>query len=486
MTESADAPAPRALLASLSTEEFIAGIEAAAVRFDAATYPQRELPAQDWAVLTRAGVLLPVLPAEYGGRDSHVEMCRVVEVLAEQNLAVAVHTAIVSGLALRPVVRWAGEETKREVLPLFAGPVAPTAGFASTEPGCGSAMSGLATTFEEVEGGYRIRGRKHWQALSATASWWVVVAKRDGDGGREYGWFVVERGDGFHTSQRYEALGLKVIDYGINDIDAVVPAHRRIDVGAGDLGSMVDIYLSGRALIGALACGFLRRIAHEAHAYADARRIGRSPLSAIGFVRYRLAAVDGAHTVCAALSHYVRTRLDLTSDLTPEFPSVQAVKIVATELMVSSANHYQQLAGGEGYRNGSPTNIAAQAFLDSRVFTVFDGTNDLLSQQLAQHCLERADGRTLSAFLAAWAPTAPAVPAHGLDLRFLDRELAQEHLVLAGRAIAYTFAAARVLQWASETAADAEQARRAAAFLKADIDRVRVEFDLLGHLGSGA
>ncbi|MEU6967048.1 acyl-CoA dehydrogenase family protein [Kitasatospora aureofaciens] len=486
MTEPGDAVASVVVRASLSTEEFIAGVEAAAVRFDAATYPQRELPAEDWVGLTGAGVLLPVLPAEYGGRDSHVEMCRVVEVLAERNLAVAVYTAIVTGLALRPVVLWAGEEAKREVLPLFAGPVAPTAGFASTEPGCGSAMSGLTTTFEEVEGGYRIRGRKHWQALSATASWWVVVAKRDGDSGREYGWFVVERTDGFRTSQRYEALGLKVIDYGVNEIDAFVPAHRRVDVGAGNLSSMVDIYLSGRALIGALACGFLRRVAREARAYADARRIGRSPLSAIGFVRYRLAAIDSAHTVCTALNHYVRTRLDLTSDLTLAFPFILAVKVVATELMVSSANHYQQLAGGEGYRNGSPTNIAARAFLDSRVFTIFDGTNDLLSQQLAQHCLDSANGRSLSTFLTAWAPTAPAVSAHGLDLRFLDGELAQEHLVLGGRVIAYTFAAARVLQWASESGADADLARRAAAFLRADIDRVRVEFGLLGCLGAGA
>ncbi|MFF2549136.1 acyl-CoA dehydrogenase family protein [Kitasatospora sp. NPDC058063] len=480
MTDLADAVAP------LSTEEFIAGVEAAASRFDAATFPQQELHTDDWAVLTRAGVLLPVLPAEYGGRDSHSEMCRVVEVLAEQNLAVAVYTAIVTGLALRPVVLWAAEEAKREVLPLFAGPLAPTAGFASTEPGCGSAMSGLSTTFEEVEGGYRIRGQKHWQALSATASWWVVVAKRDSGGRREYGWFVVERGDGFHTSRRYEALGLKVIDYGVNDIDAFVPAHRRIDVGTRDLSSMVDIYLSGRAMIGALACGFLRRVAREARAYADARRIGRSPLSAIGFVRYRLEAIDSAHTVCAALNHYVQTRLDLKTDLTPHFPSIQAVKTVATELMVSSANHYQQLAGGEGYRCGSPTNIAAQAFLDSRVFTIFDGTNDLLSQQLAQHCLDSSDCRSLSDFLAAWAPTAPAVSAHGLDLRFLDRELGQEHLVLAGRAIACTFAAARVLQWAAETGADADRARRAAEFLLADIDRVRVEFGLLERLRGDA
>src|SRR6202035_3081339 len=129
--------------------------------------------------LTRAGVLLPALPREYGGRDSHVEMCRVVEILSEWNLAVGTYATIVTGLALRPIVLWASEEAKQEVLPMFAGGEPMIAGFASTEPGCGSAMSGMTTTFEEVDGGYQIRGRKHWQAFSATAHWWVVNAKND-------------------------------------------------------------------------------------------------------------------------------------------------------------------------------------------------------------------------------------------------------------------------------------------------------------------
>lgn len=150
-----------------------------------------------------------------------------------------------------------------------------------------------------------------WTEEFATASWWPAVAKRDGDGRREYRWFVVERGDGFPTSQRYEALGLKAIDYGVNDIDAFVPAHRCIDVGKGNLSSMVDIHLSGRALIGAMACGFLRRVAREAHAYADARRIGRSPLSAIGYVRCRLEAVDGAGGDGCRCGSPTNTKLDL-------------------------------------------------------------------------------------------------------------------------------------------------------------------------------
>ena len=187
----------------------------------------------------------------------------------------------------------------------------------------------------------------------------------------------------------------------------------------------------------------------------------------------------------AALNDYLQTELDMKSEMIGAFPAVQAIKTVATERMLSAAHHYQQLAGGEGYRCGSPTNISAQAFLDARVYTIFDGTNDLLSQQLTEYCLARTDGLPLSKFLAEWPLTASAITSQGLDLGFLDRDLRQEHLVLAGRAIAYAFAIGQVMRWAGRPGADPAQARAAIEFLKADIAGVATEFGLLssGVLG---
>ncbi|MGH3451786.1 MAG: acyl-CoA dehydrogenase family protein [Haloechinothrix sp.] len=145
-------------LLSLPTDEFIANIDAVAkTRLDCRTYPQQNLPAEDWGLLVKAGVLLPALPKEYGGRDSHLEMCRVVETLAEHNLPVGMCVKIITAVALRPIAMRASEQAKREVLPLFAADKPMICGFASTEPGCGSAMSSMRTTYEEVDGGYRIR-----------------------------------------------------------------------------------------------------------------------------------------------------------------------------------------------------------------------------------------------------------------------------------------------------------------------------------------
>lgn len=463
-------------LLSLSPNEFIAGIDAVASEFDSATYPQQNLPSHDWARLVRAGVLLPTLPKEYGGRDSHIEMCRIVETASEWNLALGIHVMVNTALALLPIVKWAGEEAKQEMLPLFASGYPLMAGLAATEPGGGSALSAMTTTFEEVDGGYRIRGRKHWQALSATAHWWLVLARNAHS--HEYGYFIVKRSEGFRTAQLYDAIGLKLIDYGVNDIDVTVPRHRRINADEAGL-DPVDMFLVSRSLLAATGSGFLRRISREAHAYVNNRQIGRKPQSKIGFVRYRLAAIDTSHTICEALNHYLQTVLDIKADMTPAFPAVQALKTVATERMVSAAQHYQQLTGGEGYRCGSPTNIAGQAFLDSRVFTIFDGNNDMLSQQLALYCLARRAKQPLSGFLADWPLTASAVATLQADLSFLDRPLGQEHQVLAGRAIAYLFAISQVLEWAAETGAAPDRVWSAIEFLRNDIVGVAAEFRLL-------
>jgi hypothetical protein len=288
----------------------------------------------------------------------------------------------------------------------------------------------------------------------------LLNAKSDAGGRRRYGYFVVKRSEGFRTVQRYDPLGMKLLDYGLNEIDAFVPRHRRIDAEDGDLSGMVDMLMPPRSMMAALACGFLRRISREARSYADNRVMGRGVLSD---------------------NDYLVNELNVKADMTDSFPAAQALKTVATERMVSSAHHYQQLVGGEGYRVDSPTNIAGKAFLDTRVFTIFDGTNDLLSQQLTQFCLKRRGDRSMSDFLATAFPyTGPGIVQHGLDMRFLDGELSQEQLVLGGRAIAYAFAITQLTRWARKLGGDTvDRAREAIEFLKCDIDGVAREFALL-------
>ena len=118
--------------------------------------------------------------------------------------------------------------------------------------------------------------------------------------------------------------------------------------------------MASRAMMAAMGCGYLRRISREARAYANGRLIGREPLSTIRFARYKLAAIDSSYTSAEALNHSA-------DGVGPQGRHDACVsgrtghRTVVTERMLSAAQDYQQLAGGEGYRCGSPTNIAGQA-----------------------------------------------------------------------------------------------------------------------------
>jgi hypothetical protein len=87
---------------ALATNKFNNGIEAVALTSDSATYSPHHVPVDDWTPVG-GGVPLPALPGKYGDRDSHVEMCPVVETLLEQNLPLDVCTTIVSPSAGDPL-----------------------------------------------------------------------------------------------------------------------------------------------------------------------------------------------------------------------------------------------------------------------------------------------------------------------------------------------------------------------------------------------
>ena len=462
---------------SLPSDDFVSSLESCVrSRFDSKHYPQENLPSEGWELLTRAGVLLPAIPKEYGGRDSHVELCRLIERISEHNLPLGMYTMIITACFLRSIARSGSFELKQEVLPRFAREPL-IGGFAMTEPGCGSAMARMTTTYEEVPGGYRIRGRKHWQGFSSTAHWWLVLARSADPTTRSYGYFVVERTEGFKTIERYSPLGLKAIDYGLNEIDAVVPKHRRLHAESRDLSAAVEMLGPPRFSMAALATGFLKRIYREARAWADHRYIGPARLSDIGFARYRLTSIETSRTICEAAFQHLLTCVDFRQDMQESFLATLASKTLCTERMLSSALHYQQLCGGEGFRHGAPSNIAAQALLDSRAFTIFDGTNDLLDQQLAEHCLREANGARLSEAVARQPLVGPAL--RHVDPSFLDRELGQEHLVLAGRALAAMFGIAQLMHYGEGGQETARRAHVAIEFLKAELRGLAAELDLL-------
>lgn len=446
--------------------------------------PNDVFPREDWKKLTDNGLLLSMIPVAYGGRDSHEEICALIEIMAKYNLPLSMYTMIITLLFIRNVAKYGSEELKDEVLPLFRTQ-ALVGGFALTEPHCGSNLARMSTAYHKMaDGRYHITGQKHWQAFSLSADWWLIAAKNAGNE-REFGYFIVKRTEGFRSIEEYKALGLKAIDYGRNEIDAIVPAYRRLNVPGERLDGALDMLCASRLSMCAMASGFITRIHKEALEHAASRKIGNGALQDIAFVQYRIKRIAAGKTISKALLSYVSRYNDFRETLTDNFFEAQAIKTLSTDKMLESALNYQQICGGDGYRYDAPGNSAAYALLDSRVYTVFDGTNDLLNQQIAEYCIEQSKGGTVTQFLSGYEKTRYGLKHIDFDLSVLNKNENQAKKVFNGQVIARIFGLNclnDVMQLEENRPFEYEDYINAVSFLIADIKQSITESECFNRI----
>lgn len=448
--------------------------------YNSATFPNKSFPRQDWEKLTEKGIMLSMIPKEFGGRDSHEELCDIIERISRHNLPLGMYTMIITALFVRNVTKYGSDELKNEVLPKFSNE-ALIGGFALTEPHCGSNLAKMTTTFEKTEKGYHLKGEKHWQAFSLTADWWLVAAKNIMDK-KEFAYFIVQRNEGWKTIEEYKAIGLKAIDYGRSTIDAVIPEYRKLNVTSEKLLGAIDFLCASRLSMAAMATGFISRVYKEAKDRAQQRPMGNGKLSEVGYVKYKLKLIAANKTIAQALFTHLKTKNDFRADLLNNFFDAQAIKVLATDKMLESALNYQQLCGGEGYRYNAPSNNSAYALLDSRVYTIFDGTNDLLSQQITEYCIQEAKDKSVLDFLKEYDRTRQGLDLINIDLTVLNHNQTQEEKVMNGQIISRIFGLnclTEATQMGNKKPFEYGDFRNAVLFLTADIKKTLSEIEIL-------
>ncbi|CAA0151707.1 acyl-CoA dehydrogenase family protein [Tenacibaculum maritimum] len=406
-------------------------------KYDSSFFPKKSFPRNDWRILTDNGLMLSMIPKEFGGRDSHEELCDIIEVISKYNLPLGMYTMIITALFVRNITKYGCKELQEEVLPEFASR-AVIGGFALTEPHCGSNLAKMSTTFEETATGYKIKGEKHWQAFSLTADWWLIAAKNVSNR-KEFAYFAVKKNEGWECLEEYDAMGLKAIDYGASKIDAFVPKYRRLDIPSEGLIGAIDMLCASRLSMAAMASGFISKLYKEVKERAKDRQIGRGTLYDLGYVKYKLKLIHANKIITKSLFVHLKTKNDFRDNLINSFFDAQAIKVLATDKMLESALNYQQLCGGEGYRYNAPSNNAAFALLDARVYTIFDGTNDLLSQQIAEFCIEQSKEGDITDFLQHFDKTKKGVELIEADITFLNQNRTHEEKVMNGQIIARIF-----------------------------------------------
>ncbi|MEM6326652.1 MAG: acyl-CoA dehydrogenase family protein, partial [Bacteroidota bacterium] len=336
--------------------------------------------------------LAAYIPTEYGGRGAHIaEGLAVLEASGYESLPLCLMVGINGGLFLQPVAKYGDPSIRAEVFRRFLDGKS-MGGLMITEPDHGSDALKMKTRATPTDRGtVHIQGTKHWAGLTGWADFWLLTARpttAKGDLGRDIEFYVADvtqPGQQIVVEETFSNLGLYMIPYGRNRLDLEVPAIQQLQPHSTGIKMMLDILHRSRLQFPGMAMGFLRRMRDEAQVHAETRMVGGQPLADYDQVRARLARLQADATICGAMCLYTSEHAGIDEDLSGMSLQANAFKTTMSDAMHEAAQSFLQMAGAVGYRQD---HLAGRSVTDSRPFQIFEGSNDILYEQVADAVLK--------------------------------------------------------------------------------------------------
>ena len=382
------------------------------------------------------------IPKEYSGRGGITgEALSMLEASSYQSLPLSLMMGINGALFLQPLANYGSDEAKSEVFGRFIEKNN-MGGLMITEPDFGSDALKMQTgfKFDQNNKSYNIQGTKHWAGLTGWADFWLITARgydEHGDLGRDIGFFIHDSSKGgIEVLEYYKNLGLYMLPYGRNQLNIDVPEEYRLQPRSTGVTMMLDILHRSRLQFPGMSTGHLKRMLDEALTHCKERFVGGTSLFNYDQVRQRLATLQSHFTASSAMSYFTSTHVPLEKDTSRMDVAANSIKSVVTDYMHEASQSLLQLVGAKGYRLD---HIAGRSMVDSRPFQIFEGSNDILYQQISESVLKmmrKSKKTNLYQFLKSYSLTENSADYFKDSLNFdVDMKMAQRKLVELGKAL---------------------------------------------------
>lgn len=427
------------------------------------------------------------IPEEYGGRGVKThEALAMLGASSYESLPLSLMMGINGALFLQPVVNYGDEEIKNEIFRRFLEENK-MGGLMITEPDYGSDALRMETSFRKNEktGNFDVQGTKHWAGLTGMADYWLIAARRetqDGSLARDIGFFVHDsRNGGIEVEEYYKNLGLYMLPYGRNNINISVPQEYKLKPKSIGIKMMLDILHRSRLQFPGMGIGFLKRVLDEAHQHCKERFVGGQSLFNYDQVRNRISELQASFTICSAMCSFTSERVPISKDVSSLDVAANTIKSVTTDLMQSASQSLLQLMGAKGYRLDQ---FAGRATIDSRPFQIFEGSNDILYQQVSESVIKmmrKMKLNNLYEFLSTYRYTEHASERVKDVLNFeLDMKMAQDKLVELGKVLSRVISMEFTIRLGEKGFND-ELVNSTVESLRADIRRLMSAFNYSGE-----
>jgi (2S)-methylsuccinyl-CoA dehydrogenase len=377
-----------------------------------------DIPEEIISGLAEMGALGLSIPEEYGGfatggASDYVGMVVATEELSWGSLGAGGSLITRPEILSRALLAGGTDEQKQTWLPRLASGEVMNA-VAVTEPDFGSDVAAIVTAATRSAGGWLVNGVKTWCTFAARADVLMLLARTDPDRSKAHrglSLFIVEKprgdgggfvftqdpsGDGRHDPPgRMEGRPIDTLGYrGMHSYEIAfenwfVPSANLVGgddgVGRGFYSQMAG-FENGRLQTAARAIGVMQAAYEAAYEYATNRVVFGQPIAGYQLTQAKLTRMAVLIQVARQFSYQV-ARLMAAGEGTLEASMLKAYVCRAAEWVTREA---MQIHGGMGYAEEFPV---SRYFVDARVLSIFEGTDETLALKVvARRLVEQAGG----------------------------------------------------------------------------------------------
>jgi len=330
------------------------------------------------------GLMNLEIPQEHGGMGLGIlDACLVLEEL-NYGCAGITNACAANGLATHPLLIAGTEAQKKRYLGQLTSELS-FAAFCITEPGAGSDVAGLSTTYRRVGDEFVLNGTKHFISNGSMAHWYVAFATRDRKerhGGISAFVFPADL-PGIKKHRMKHKLGQRAADTSeVVFEDLRLPKDALVGTEGDGFKIAMRTFDRSRPEIGAIAIGVSQRALDEATRYAKERQQFGQPIASFQAIQFMLADMAVDVEAMRLLTHKAAWLLDngapssIVSSYAKAFGADHAMRITTDAV---------QVFGGYGYMKEYPVE---KLMRDAKLLQIYEGTSQVQRIVIARNLLK--------------------------------------------------------------------------------------------------
>ena len=341
-----------------------------------------KIPDDLWPKAAAIGLLGLGYPEEFGGVSEGVDIWYhniVNEELARLGVGGVSASLMVHNIGLPPVVNFATDAIKREVVPAVLSGDRRIA-LAITEPGGGSDVANLATTAKSDGHHYVVNGSKTFITGGIRANWFSTAVRTGSGGSQGVSMLLVPAdAEGVSRTRLDKKQGWWASDTATIYFDHVrVPVGNLIGEENGGFKVIMNNFNSERMGMSTAMEACARVCLEDAVAWARERQTFGKRLADHQVIRHKIAEMKQRINATQAYIQLVSLQIEQRS---ASVGDIALLKVQCSQTMEFCAREAMQILGGIGYMRG---NRVERIYREVRVNAIGGGSEEIMRDLAAR------------------------------------------------------------------------------------------------------